>query len=450
MVMGRKRTDNGTGRIRTVAVATLLLLGLIPATATAEGFTVELADALVPGRPGETVGTMTGSGCLPSEVIEGPSRVVASIPEVAPFGLPLAAVDAEADGSFGPTDLVVPDGATPGVYDDLHVSCRLSDTGGDLSLGPVEILPPNQAPASPTGTLTPDAVVVQPGQPVTFTGPVEGTMEGLHEHAFVVGQEITLVLYPGANVVGTVTAPTSPGTVDLQIDAPAAVGSYVLAAFGKLEFTPGLIHGPSFVADVTVSVDTEPETPDDPEEPTGPVTPADPGFSDVQPGDVHADAILRLADLGILLGYPDATFRPSEELTRGQMASVLARALGLAPVSEGPFPDVDPTGVHAGAINALAAAGLVEGRPDGTFDLHGSTTRGQLSSILAAAAGLPDGDEDDFSDIAGSVHAGAIAALAEAGIIEGYPDGTFRPGEMVTRAQAATFVAGLLDLLDEA
>lgn len=448
--MGLKGTQDRTRRIRTLVVAALLLLGLIPATASAEDFMVELADALVPGRPGETVGTMSGSGCLPSPSLEDPSRVVASIPEVAPFGLPLAAVDAEPDGTFGPTDLVVPDEATPGVYDDLHVSCRLSDTPGDVSLGPVEILPPEQAPESPTGTLTPDSVVVQPGQAVTFTGPVEGTMEGLHEHAFVVGQEITLVLYPGAEVVGTATAPTSPGTVDLEIDAPAAVGSYVLAAFGKLEFTPGMVHGPSFVADITVSVDAEPETPGDPEEPTGPEAPTDSGFSDVQPGDVHADAILRLADLGILLGYPDGTFRPSQDLSRGQMASVVARALGLDPVAEGPFPDVDPTGVHAGAINALAAAGLVEGRPDGTFDLHASTTRGQLSSVLAAAAGLPDGDEDDFIDIAGSVHAGAIAALAEAGIIEGYPDGTFRPSEMVTRGQTATFVAGLLDLIDEA
>lgn len=448
--MGPHGLRERRGRIPTALLGAALLIGALPGTATAEGFAVELVDDLVPGRPGQTIGVFTGSGCPHSDSVDGPSIVVATIPEIAPFGLPLAAVEPQPDGTFGPTDLVVHEDATPGVYE-LHVACRFSDTSpDDASLGPVEILPPEEVPENPTGTLTPEAVVAQPGQALIFTAPVESTTEGRHEHAFIFGQEITLVRYPGAEVVGTAIAPSTPGTVELQIDAPAAIGDHVLVAFGALEVPPGMIHGPSFVADITVSEDSEPEEPADPGDPDVPGDPEVPEFRDVAAGEVHADAILRLAELGILLGYPDGTFRPSEDLERGQMASVVARALGLAPVAEGPFPDVDPTGVHAGAINALAAAGIVEGRPDGTFDLHAGTTRGQLSSVLAAAAGLPDGDEDAFSDIAGSVHAGAIATLTEVGIAEGYPDGTFRPNEVVTRAQAATFVIGLIDFLAEA
>jgi hypothetical protein len=453
--MERDATHGGMRRIARGLTAAILLVGLLPATASAEGFSVELVEDLVPGRPGETVGVMTGSGCPHDDQFDGPSRVAVTIPEAAPFGLLLAALDPAPDGTFGPTDLVVPDDATPGVYV-VHVDCRFSDGTDQTTLGQLEVLPPADVPDSPTGTLAPASVVVPPGQPLTFTAPVESTAEGKHEHAFIFGQQITLVLYPGAEVVGSATAPTSPGVVELEIDAPMTVGDHVLVAFGALEVPPGMIHGPSFVADIEVREDASPLPPEQPAptepdptepDPTEPAPPAAVVFSDVAPGDVHADAILRLAELGILLGYPDGTFGPTEPVSRGQLASMLARALGLEPVAEGPFPDVDPTGVHAGSINALAAAGLLVGRPDGTFDVHGGATRGQLSSVLAAAADLPDGDDGAFSDIAGSVHAGAIAALAEAGIVEGYPDGTFRPSQLVTRGQAATFIMGMLDLL---
>jgi hypothetical protein len=230
----------------------------------------------------------------------------------------------------------------------------------------------------------------------------------------------------GGKVVDTATADTA-GTVTITAEA----GTYVLAQ--RVGADRGELSAP-----VTV---TAPEP--DPPAPGWP-------FSDVDPDDVHAPAILRLYELGILLGYPDGTYRPVEELTRGQMASVVARAFELAPVADGPFPDVDPDGVHAGAINALAAAGIVEGRPDGNFHLHDSVTRGQLSSMLARAGELPDGDPEAFEDIIGSVHAPAIGALADAGVVRGFADGTFRPGAAVTRAQAATMVAGFLDHLAEA
>ena len=224
----------------------------------------------------------------------------------------------------------------------------------------------------------------------------------------------------GGEVVEVLTADgTGAATVDVD------EGTYVVAQ--RVEGTRGQLSAP---VTVTAPADEFP-------------------FSDVDPDDVHAPAILRLYELGILFGRPDGTFRPTEDLTRGQMASIVARAFDLAPVDDGPFPDVDPDGVHAGAINALAAEGIVEGRPDGNFHLHDGVTRGQLSSMLARAGDLPDGDPDAFDDIAGSVHAGAIGALAEADVVRGYPDGSFRPGVVVTRAQAATFVHGFLLALEE-
>ena len=235
----------------------------------------------------------------------------------------------------------------------------------------------------------------------------------------------------GGEVVDTATAGNH-GTVTIAAEA----GTYVVAQ--RVGDDRGQLSAPVNVTEPAPDPDPDPDAP-------GPEWP----FSDVDPDDVHAPAILRLYDLGILLGRPDGTFRPTADLTRGQMASIVARAFDLAPVADGPFDDVDPDGVHAGAINALAAQGIVEGRPDGNFHLHDSVTRGQLSSMLVRAGGLPGGDPEAFEDIIGSVHAPAIGALADAGVVRGFADGTFRPGAAVTRAQAATMVAGFLDHLAE-
>jgi hypothetical protein len=165
----------------------------------------------------------------------------------------------------------------------------------------------------------------------------------------------------GGEVVATGTA-SQTGAVDVAVP----LGTYVVAQ--RADGQRGVLSAP-----VTV---TEEAPPTPPTPPTPPGLP----FSDIDDSFVHTPAIVRLADRGILLGYPDGTFRPFEDLTRGQMASIVARALELEPVATGPFPDVD--GVHAGAINALAAADIVEGRPDGTFDLHAGVTRAQLSTML--------------------------------------------------------------------
>jgi hypothetical protein len=233
-------------------------------------------------------------------------------------------------------------------------------------------------------------------------------------------------LRQGGEVVATGTA-SQAGAVDVA----APLGTYVVAQ--RADGRRGVLSAP-----VTVTEEAPPKPP---------TPPRGLPFSDIDNTFVHTPAIVRLADRGILLGYPDGTFRPFDDLTRGQMASIVARALGLAPVATGPFPDVD--GVHAGAINALAAAEIVRGRPDGTFDLHAGVTRAQLSTMLSLAAGLDlIASPSPFPDTAGSVHEPAINALADAGVIRGFEDGTFRPNLVVNRAQAATFVSGTLDVIE--
>lgn len=168
-------------------------------------------------------------------------------------------------------------------------------------------------------------------------------------------------------------------------------------------------------------------------------------FTDVGSEATHAVAIARLKSLGITHGYADGTFDPSGDIIRGQMAAFLARALDLDTEVETDLSDA--VGTHGDAIAAVVAAGVAGGYEDGTFRPNETVTRGQMATFLANAAGLEPIGTSSVSDAVGA-HADPIDAVVEAGLASGYPDGTFRPAEPVTRAQMATFVVNLVDYLD--
>lgn len=168
-----------------------------------------------------------------------------------------------------------------------------------------------------------------------------------------------------------------------------------------------------------------------------------PLYDDVRADSPHAEAIGLTTLFGIATGYPDGSFRPHEHVTRGQIASFLDRGLRYSASFVGPsFRDVEGT-AHETAVDAFAAAGVVEGYPDGTFGPHQPVTRAQMATYLAQALQLPPASEHapEFDDVEDGVHSDAIARVAYARLARGYDDGTFRPDEQVTRAQMATFVS---------
>jgi hypothetical protein len=182
-------------------------------------------------------------------------------------------------------------------------------------------------------------------------------------------------------------------------------------------------------------------------------------FSDVGAGHPHARGIRAVGASGIAGGYADGTYRPGSTLTRGQMSTFLSRAMQLPRRwSEGPSPscptcvayggkDVTARHPHAIPISTVVRAGLASGHPDGTFRPDRPVTRGQMASFLARAFQLPPGDGALPRDVpADASHAESISAVLRAGIASGYPDGTFRPGEPITRGQMATFLARAMEL----
>lgn len=168
------------------------------------------------------------------------------------------------------------------------------------------------------------------------------------------------------------------------------------------------------------------------------VAEACPTFPDVE-GSVHARAIRAQLAAGVVRGFADGAFRPDERITRGQVASVVARAVGAEDGPGGPaFPDIAGSG-HETAIQALADAGLIAGFADGTYRPGLPVSRGQLASVIARELGVQAGAGSCSPDVAG-VHAGPVCALADLGVVSGFGDGTFRPDQPVTRAQAASLL----------
>jgi S-layer homology domain len=182
------------------------------------------------------------------------------------------------------------------------------------------------------------------------------------------------------------------------------------------------------------------------------------GFTDVG-ANVHREAIDCLVWWGIVNGTSGTTFAPQANVRRDQAASVIARLLEAAGVDlPASPPDAftdDDGNVHEANINALAALGVIEGRTATTYAPSALLTRGQVASLLARAyetatgEALPTG-ADAFGDDDGSTHEDAINAVAAAGWVNGTAPETFNPNGHATRAQGTSMVARALStLVDE-
>lgn len=111
-----------------------------------------------------------------------------------------------------------------------------------------------------------------------------------------------------------------------------------------------------------------------------------------------------------------------------------------------PFADVAEGQAHRRAIACLHGVGVTHGVTAESYDPAGVLTRGQTASLLARWWGMQTDQDSGFADVAGTTHASTIAALAQAGVVRGFADGTFRPGSSVTRGQFASMLVAGLDL----
>jgi phosphatidylserine/phosphatidylglycerophosphate/cardiolipin synthase-like enzyme len=168
-------------------------------------------------------------------------------------------------------------------------------------------------------------------------------------------------------------------------------------------------------------------------------------FSDVHTSDYFYVPVQYLFCRGVISGYADGTFRPFNDTTRGQLSKivVLARGWELQCPTNGHFSDVPPSDPFFCYIETAYARGIISGYADGTFRPGNNITRGQLSKVVVLAMGwvLQCPTNGHFSDVPpDQTFYCHIETAFSYGIIAGYADGTFRPGNNATRGQISQIV----------
>lgn len=176
-------------------------------------------------------------------------------------------------------------------------------------------------------------------------------------------------------------------------------------------------------------------------------------FADVRSGHAHGLPIDCATWWDLADGLGGGLFGPDRSVTRGQMATFVAKQIeaagGVLPADPpSAFTDVEGTS-HARSIDQLAAIGVVQGR-NGRYEPAASVTRAQMATFLSSAYRAVTGSAltssvDYFHDDRGNVHEATINAIAHAGFTGGIARGEYGPARSVTRAQMATFLVRPLD-----
>ena len=166
-------------------------------------------------------------------------------------------------------------------------------------------------------------------------------------------------------------------------------------------------------------------------------------FPDVSPKNTHYEAISALANQGVIQGFPDGTFMPNKEVTRGQAAKMIVKAFNLSVLDpkDPAFSDVDKFNEYRPYIATLKSLGVINGYSDGTYGVEKSVTRAQMAKMIALAIDLTASSNHPFKDIPKTSASNEyIAALYENGITTGTTATTFSPTKKITRGQLATFI----------
>lgn len=154
--------------------------------------------------------------------------------------------------------------------------------------------------------------------------------------------------------------------------------------------------------------------------------------------------------IAYIQGYPDNTVRPLRYITREEVATVFYRLLdaeyrSMVFTTNQNFLDVKATRWSNKHIATLANAEVILGYKDGTFRPGNYITRAELAVIASRFDNLSPFESDKFSDIKGHWANKYINSAAEKGWVKGYADGTFKPDNYITRAEFVTLVNAVLD-----
>ena len=186
--------------------------------------------------------------------------------------------------------------------------------------------------------------------------------------------------------------------------------------------------------------------------PPKPIEPGDDdgNNSDDEPEDVVPPMLNGDDHFAYVIGYEDGTVKPDGQITRAEVATIIFRLLDPEVrdenlTTENSFTDVNEGDWYNTAISTLVELGIIEGRSDTIFDPNAPITRAEFATLFARfdESGVkPDGG---FTDVTTHWARESIERAAALGWINGYEDGTFRPDNKITRAEAMTMINRVLN-----
>lgn len=170
------------------------------------------------------------------------------------------------------------------------------------------------------------------------------------------------------------------------------------------------------------------------------------------PGGSKEPSDLNITDhFAYVIGYPDGTVRPDGNVTRAEVATIFFRMLKDDArekywKTDNRYSDVKSTDWFNNAISTLSNMGIIDGYPDGTFRPNAGITRAEFAKIAVSffKDNVRETIGDRFSDIHGKWYTEYVNLANELAIVNGYPDGTFRPDNKIIRAESMTIVNNTL------
>ena len=156
---------------------------------------------------------------------------------------------------------------------------------------------------------------------------------------------------------------------------------------------------------------------------------------------------------GYIIGRPvngKDYIQPEENITRAEVVTIFFRLLTDESRDKfwsqtNDFTDVAENSWYNNAVSTMCRAGVINGYPDGTFKPNAPITRAEFATIAVRFFQVQQSDKNVFDDTAGHWAVKFINAAVENGLIAGYPDGTFKPNQLIKRCEAITVVNRILE-----
>lgn len=170
-------------------------------------------------------------------------------------------------------------------------------------------------------------------------------------------------------------------------------------------------------------------------------------YSDVPDTHSNYEDIMYLLERNIV--EASNTYGVNDIVTREEVAVMIAMSIGLNSEQRSTkFSDVYESNPNSGYIQSAVEAGIINGYGDGTFKPDLKITRGHMATFISRAFQLPSGTQT-FKDVSkGNTAYEAVQQLAAAGITIGYEDETFKPSNSLTRGHISAFLARALKYND--